>query len=147
MRGNIAASLCLALALSFAAGPRAEAQGKDSSNAPAAGMASVDTTDTYVTTDGYGLGRIVPGSLEDVTQRARAAMIKLKVVEEPGRSRGSDVRELRGKGKDNLDVAIVLKRQSATSTRVEVTARRGLADYDQQFARKVLDAIGKTAKG
>ena len=54
----------------------------------------------------------------------RAAMIRMKIVEErrPVRS-GTGWSELRGK-KGDLDVAIRLKSQSAASTRVEVTARR-----------------------
>jgi hypothetical protein len=145
MFGNSAVRLGLILAFNIMAVTAAEAQGKDSSKTAPAAPAVGDTTDTYVTPDGYGLGRIVSGALENVTQRARTALIKLKVVEDAGRSAsGGDVREIRGKAKDNLDVVVTLRRQAAASTRVEVTARRGLAEYDQAFARKVLDAISKT---
>ncbi len=82
-----------------------------------------------MTLDGYGLGRIVEGSITDVTIRARAAMVKLKIVQEPGRSLrtrslGPGWSELRGK-KGNLDVSIRLKSQGSGRTRVEVTAQTG----------------------
>ncbi len=143
MLGNSALRIGLAFALSSVTASAALAQAKDSSTQETASAAASDTSDTYVTADGYGLGRIVQGSLDDVTQRARAALIKMKVVEEPSSARGSSRRALRGKGKDNLDVAITLKRQSASTTRVEVTARRGLAEYDQDFARELLDGISE----
>jgi hypothetical protein len=145
MLGNSALRIGLALALWSVTAAAATAQVTDSSARETASANATDTTDTYVTVDGYGLGRIVQGSLDDVTQRARTALIKMKVVEEPGAAaRGGSQRALRGKGKDNLDVAITLKRQSASTTRVEVTARRGLAEYDQHFAEELLNAVSKT---
>jgi len=70
-------------------------------------------------------------------------MIRMKIVEEPARRLGQGWRELRGKTGD-LDVQIRIKSQSASSTRVEVTARQGLAQYDQGMAQRLIDAIGKT---
>ena len=66
-------------------------------------------------------------------------MIRMRIVEERGRSLGHGWRELRGK-KGPADVVIRLKSQTAASTRVEVTARRGLAEYDEGVAERVLDA-------
>ncbi|MGH7497688.1 MAG: hypothetical protein ACREL3_02425 [Gemmatimonadales bacterium] len=104
--------------------------------------ATADSSNTYVTPDGYGLGQILPGAITDVTARTRAVMIKMKIVEERSRSLGQGWKELRGK-RGAMDVSIRLKSQSASTTRVEVTARRGLADYNQGLQRQVLDAIGK----
>ena len=89
---------------------RAKAQGT---------TASADTGDTYVTTDGYGLGTIVNGSVQDVTTRIKAVMIKMKIVQEPARPLGGGWRTFQGK-KGDLDVSIRLRRQSASRTRVEV---------------------------
>jgi hypothetical protein len=110
--------------------------------------ATADSGDTYVTLDGYGLGRIVEGSITDVTIRARAAMVKMKIVEEPGRSLrtrsvGQGWKELRGK-KGNLDVSIRLKSQSSGRTRVEVTSRAGPANYDKGMAQQILDEVAKS---
>ncbi len=107
--------------------------------------AGTDLAETYVTPDGYGLGKIIPGSVTDVVQRARSAMIRMKIVEEPGRRLGFGWRELRGKRGD-LDVDIRLKSQSSTSTRVEVTTRQGLAAYDKGVSQQVLDGIAAGKK-
>ena len=113
---------------------RAKAQGT---------TASADTGDTYVTTDGYGLGTIVNGSVQDVTTRIKAVMIKMKIVQEPARPLGGGWRTFQGK-KGDLDVSIRLRRQSASRTRVEVNARAGLTGWDRGLAQQVLDEIGKT---
>ena len=144
MTWNYTARLGLLLALCMAAGGRLEAQNTDSSTKTSDSSAvKSDSGDTYVTLDGYGLGRIVPGSLSVVTSRARVAMIRMKIVEERSRSLGKNLRELRGT-KGNLDVSIVLKFQSTSSTRVEVNAREGLTGWDKGFEKQLLDAIGKT---
>ena len=113
---------------------RAQAQGT---------TASADSGDTYVTTDGYGLGTIVNGSVQDVTTRIKAVMIKMKIVQEPARPLGGGWRTFQGK-KGDLDVSIRLRRQSASRTRVEVNARAGLTGWDKGLAQQVLDEIGKT---
>ncbi len=144
MRRNCTARIGLLLTLGLVAGGRLEAQATDSSKqATDSGAAVSDTGVTYTTLDGYGLGRIVPGSLGVVTSRARFAMVKMKIVEEPSRSLGKNLRQLRGK-KGNLDVSVVLKFQSTSSTRVEVNARQGLTGWDKGLERELLDAIGKT---
>src|SRR5262245_26388821 len=75
----------LALALTTApAATRIQAQSSTASTDST--KTDTNTVDTYTTLNGYGLGRIVPGSIGDVTIRARAAMIRMKIVEEPSRS-------------------------------------------------------------
>jgi len=132
MLGKSVYGVLCALAISLVGATGLQAQAR---------LASTDSLDTYVTPDGYGLGKILPGSLTDVTARARAVMIRMRIVEERGRSLGHGWRELRGK-QGPADVVIRLKSQTAASTRVEVTARRGLAEYDEGVAERVLDAIG-----
>jgi hypothetical protein len=140
MTGTTGARIGLALTLVMAA-TVTRAQAQDSA-------ATADSSDTYMTLDGYGLGRIVEGSITDVTIRARTAMVKLKIVQEPGRSRrtrslGPGWSEFRGK-KGNLDVSIRLKSQGSGRTRVEVTAQTGPAAYDKGMAQQILDEIGKS---
>jgi hypothetical protein len=103
--------------------------------------ATADSSDTYTTLDGYGLGRIVPGSLAAVTTRTKVAMLKMKIVEERGRSVGG-WQQLRGK-KGLLDVSIRLKSESPSTTRVEVNARTGPTAWDKGFEEQLLDEIGK----
>lgn len=142
-------SIGLALALSTAPSTnRIAAQSSTASNDST--KTSTDTTDTYVTLNGYGLGRIVEGSIGDVTIRARAAMVRMKIVEEPSRSLrtntlGKGWTQLGGK-KGNLDVGISLKAQSPNETRVEVNARAGLTGWDKGFEERVLDEVGKQKK-
>ena len=140
MTRTTGARIGLALMLAMAAtATRAQAQYT---------AATADSGDTYVTLDGYGLGRIVEGSITDVTIRARAAMVKLKIVQEPGRSRrtrslGPGWSEFTGK-KGKLDVSIRLKSQGSGRTRVEVTTRAGSANYDKGMAQEIMDEIAKS---
>jgi hypothetical protein len=110
--------------------------------------ATADSSETYVTLDGYGLGRIVQGSITNATTRAKAVMVKMKIVEEPGPSLGTRKlglgwQERRGK-KGLLDVSIRLKSESPSTTRVEVNARSGPTAWDKGFEEQLLDALGKT---
>jgi hypothetical protein len=76
-----------------------------------------------------------------VTARAEAAMDEMQIVKEAESSkRGGDERELKGK-KGDLDVTIQLKRESPTTTKVEVTARGNLAEWNKEFAQQVLERI------
>jgi hypothetical protein len=54
--------------------------------------------------------------------------------------RGGDERELKGK-KGDLDVTIQMRRESPTTTKVEVTARENLAEWDKEYAQQVLERI------
>jgi len=54
--------------------------------------------------------------------------------------KGGDKRELKGK-KGDLDVTIEMERKSATTTRVEATARKNLAEWDKEYAQQLLSKI------
>ena len=54
--------------------------------------------------------------------------------------RGGDVRQFEGKTGD-LDVTVKLERKSPSTTNVEVTARKNAAEWDKDFAQKVLAEI------
>lgn len=52
-----------------------------------------------------------------------------------------DTREFKGT-KDDLDVTVKLERRSPTTTKVEVTARRNMAEWDKGYAQQLLARIG-----
>ncbi|HEX6103989.1 MAG TPA: hypothetical protein VFZ26_00310 [Gemmatimonadales bacterium] len=95
----------------------------------------------YFTT--RGAESLVEGPIDQVTARAEAVMGEMQIVKEGESSeRGGDERELKGK-KGDLDVTIQLKRESPTTTKVEVTARESLAEWDKEYAQQVLERIVK----
>jgi hypothetical protein len=95
----------------------------------------------YLTT--RGAESLVEGSIDDVTARAETAMAEMQIVKDGESSeRGGDERELKGK-KGDLDVTIQLRRESPTTTKVEVTARENLAEWDKEYAQQVLERIVK----
>ena len=90
-----------------------------------------------------GAESLVEGSVEDVTARAEAVMTEMQIVKDAESSeRAGDQRELKGK-KGDLDVTIQISRESATATKVEVSARENLAEWDKEYAQQVLERIVK----
>ena len=53
---------------------------------------------------------------------------------------GGQKRELKGK-KGDLDVTIQMEQKSDKTTRVEVTARKNLAEWDKDYAQQLLQRI------
>ena len=51
-------------------------------------------------------------------------------------------REIKGKQGD-LDVTVEMEQQDSATTKVDVAARKNLAEWDKDYARKVLEAIVK----
>ena len=51
-----------------------------------------------------------------------------------------DEREVRGK-KGDLDVTVHFERESPSTTKVEVTARENVAEWDRDYAKRVLERI------
>jgi len=106
--------------------------------AAAAGAAS----GIYLTT--RGAESLVEGSVDDLAARAERVMGEMQIVKDAESSeRGGDERELKGK-KGDLDVTIQLRRESPTTTKVEVTARENLAEWDKEYAQQVLERIVKS---
>jgi hypothetical protein len=56
---------------------------------------------------------------------------------------GGDTREIKGK-KGDLDIAVSMERTSPTTTKTEVTARKNLAEWDKDYAQRILDKIVKS---
>jgi hypothetical protein len=105
--------------------------------AAAAGAAGA----VYATT--RGAEALVNGSVDDVTTRARAVMKDMGIAPEGEETHtAGDKHELKGKQGD-LDVTIDMERSDSATTKVEVYARKNLAEWDKDYARSVLERIVK----
>ena len=92
-----------------------------------------------------GAESLVEASVDDVARRAEAVMGEMQIVKDAeSTERGGDERQLKGK-KGDLDVTINLKREGPTTTKVEVTARENLAEWDKEYAQDVLERIVKAS--
>jgi hypothetical protein len=88
-----------------------------------------------------GAESLVSSSVDQLATRAQAVMSEEGIVPDASSTeKGGDKREIKGK-KGDLDVTIELERQSETSTRVEVTARKNLAEWDKEYAQQLLSRI------
>jgi hypothetical protein len=88
-----------------------------------------------------GAESVVQGSIDDVTARAESVMDEMEIAKDAeSTERGGDQRELKGKRGD-VDVTIELQRESPTATKVEVTARENLAEWDKEYAQQILRRI------
>jgi hypothetical protein len=93
----------------------------------------------YLTT--RGAESMVDGSIDRVATRAQAVMNEEAIVpDESIVQSGGDKRTFKGK-KGDLDVTIDLERKSSTTTRVEVSARKNLAEWDKDYAQQLLSRI------
>ena len=93
----------------------------------------------YLTT--RGAESLVDNSIDQVARKAQAVMSEEAIVPDASSTeQGGDKRELKGK-KGDLDVTIEMERKSPTSTRVEVTARKNLAEWDKEYAQQLLSRI------
>jgi hypothetical protein len=92
-----------------------------------------------------GAESLVKSSVNDVATRAKAVMKAEGIVEDASSSEaGSDKRELKGK-KGDLDITIKMAREDSATSRVEVTARKNLAEWDKDYAQQLLSRIVQTS--
>ena len=88
-----------------------------------------------------GAESLVESSVDQVATRARAVMSEEGIVPDASNAEsGGTKREFKGK-KGDLDVTIQLERESGSTTRVEVTARKNLAEWDKEYAQQLLSRI------
>ncbi|HEX2250262.1 MAG TPA: DUF3568 family protein [Gemmatimonadales bacterium] len=88
-----------------------------------------------------GAESLVEGSIDQIASRARAVMNEEGIVAEGSNTEdGGDKRELKGK-KGDLDITIQMEQQSDRTTKVEVTARENLAEWDKDYAQQLLQRI------
>jgi hypothetical protein len=93
----------------------------------------------YVTS--RGAESVIEGSVDEVAGRAEAVMGEMGIVKEGESTEDQgDKQVLKGK-KGDLDVTIDIKRESPTTAKVEVTARKNLAEWDKDYAKDVLNRI------
>jgi hypothetical protein len=88
-----------------------------------------------------GVESLVNAPMEEATARTKAVMADMGIgVNEEHSEKGGDQREFKGKHGET-DVTVQLRRESPTTTKVEVTARKNLAEWDKDYARQVLTRI------
>ena len=93
----------------------------------------------YLTT--RGAESLVESPVDQVASRAEAVMREENIVADGSSSeQGGDQRQLKGK-KGDLDVTIDIRRESETTSKVEVTARENLAEWDKEYAQELLSRI------
>ena len=90
-----------------------------------------------------GVESLVNGPIETVAARSQAVMKEMGITEEGSKTDdGGATREFKGKQGD-LDVTVQLSSQDSATTKVEVSARKNLAEWDKDYARQVLEKIVK----
>jgi len=97
----------------------------------------------YATT--RGVESLVASPIERVVGDAESVMKNMGIVQDATSSdNGGAKRELKGKHGD-LDVTVQMEQQDSATTKVEVSARKNLAEWDKDYARQVLERIVKAA--
>ena len=93
----------------------------------------------YATT--RGVESLVSVPVDQVATRVPPVMDKLGIVQTGKSTEDTGAkREFKGTHGD-LDVSIQLERQDSAMTKVEVSARKNVAEWDKDFARTVLEEI------
>ncbi len=88
-----------------------------------------------------GAESLVEGSVDQLAIRARALMSEEGIVPDASSTEdGGTKRELKGK-KGDLDVTFELEEKSDKTTRVEVSARKNLAEWDKEYAQQLLQRL------
>jgi hypothetical protein len=88
-----------------------------------------------------GAESLTEGSIDQIASRSRAVMSEEGITPDASSTEnGGDKREFKGK-KGDLDVSIQMERKSDKTTRVEVSARKNLAEWDKEYAQQVLQKI------
>ena len=88
-----------------------------------------------------GAESLVEGPIDQVASRARAVMKEEGIVPDAASTEsGGDEQEIKGK-KGDLDVTFEMARESDKTTKVEVTARENLAEWDKEYAQKLLQKL------
>ena len=100
-------------------------------------------TGIYLTT--RGAASTVEGSVSNVASRTRSVLGEEGItISETKTENGGDKQEFKG-AKGDLDITVTVERESPTMSKVEVTARENLAEWDKEYAQRILNKI--VAKG
>jgi hypothetical protein len=115
----------------------AAAVGTGCAAAAAAGAAGA----VYATT--RGVGSLVAQPIDRVAATSESVMKNMNIVQTGSSTDdGGAKREVKGTHGD-LDVSVEMERQDSATTKVEVHARKNLAEWDKDYARSVLEKIVK----
>jgi hypothetical protein len=88
-----------------------------------------------------GAESVIESSVDEVASRSEAVMGEMGIVKQGESTEDQgDKHVLKGK-KGDLDVNIEINRESPTTSKVEVTARKNLAEWDKAYAKDVLNRI------
>ena len=88
-----------------------------------------------------GAESVVQGPVDEIAGRAEAVMGEMGIVKDGESTEDGGSRQvLKGK-KGDLDVTIDIEQESESTAKVEVTARKNLAEWDKDYAKEVLNQI------
>ena len=88
-----------------------------------------------------GAESVVEAPVDELAGRAEAVMSEMGIVKDGESTEDGGARQvLKGK-KGDLDVTIDIERESESTAKVEVTARKNLAEWDKDYAKEVLNQI------
>lgn len=86
-----------------------------------------------------GAEGVVEGSMAQVAQRTTAVLSEMN-IEVTGHKMEADEHEWEGKSGD-MTVHVEVSRESDTTSKVSVSARKNMVDYDKDYARSILQRI------
>jgi hypothetical protein len=90
-----------------------------------------------------GAESLVASQIDQVARNAQSVMSDEGIVPDASSTENSgDKRELKGK-KGDLDVTISMERKDPSTTQVEVTARKNVAEWGKDYAQQLLSKIVK----
>jgi len=88
-----------------------------------------------------GAEAVVSGSIDEVEARARKVLAKEGItIDEQSITKGGDHRLLKG-NKGDLTITIEIARDTPTTTKTEVTAKKNLLEWDKDYAKELLNQI------
>lgn len=88
-----------------------------------------------------GAESLVEAPIDQLASRARALMNEEAIVPDASSTEdGGNKRELKGK-KGDLDVTFEMEEKSDKTTRVEVSVRKNLAEWDKEYAQQLLQRL------
>jgi hypothetical protein len=88
-----------------------------------------------------GAESVVEGSVDQIAGRAEEVMSEMAIAKEGESTENQGDKQVLNGTKGDLDVTIDIDRESPTTAKVEVTARKNLAEWDKEFAKDVLNRI------
>jgi hypothetical protein len=88
-----------------------------------------------------GAESVVEGSVDQIASRAEAVMGEMGIVKQGESTEDQGAKQVLKGTKDELDVTINIRRESPNTAKVEVTARKNLAEWDKDYAKEVVSRI------